>query len=228
MGGIAKAETFGQIIDMAESFGEDDWRQFLREIQYAQPGEFFLFEHAGDRPGRAGRASTPNLANRWQSRRPSKEVTLGYRFSRLVHGLAFTRGKGLYGLMRRSFARWDEQPGLMRPRGLLRGAAVQEICYGCQDCGDCSLPDCAYLCPRHDCSEGARNGPCGGSCGGRCELDDKECLWARVYERLKNYGESETWSNGRSSMYNLRIGEHVVLGQHLPRPRPQRTPHCGR
>jgi methylenetetrahydrofolate reductase (NADPH) len=41
------------------------------------------------------------------------------------------------------------------------------------------------------CSKGSRNGPCGGSANGRCELDDKECFWARVYERLKYFGESE-------------------------------------
>ena len=45
LGGISKAETFGQIIDLAESFGPDDWREFIKEIQFSQPDEFFLFEH---------------------------------------------------------------------------------------------------------------------------------------------------------------------------------------
>ena len=45
LGGMAKAETFGQIIDLAESFGENDWRDFLPEICYSLPDEFFFFEH---------------------------------------------------------------------------------------------------------------------------------------------------------------------------------------
>ena len=45
LGGIAKPEIFGEIIDLAESYGPDDWRDFIREIQFSQPDEFFLFEH---------------------------------------------------------------------------------------------------------------------------------------------------------------------------------------
>ena len=77
--------------------------------------------------------------------------------------------------------------------------------YGCQDCGDCSLPDCAYLCPKNDCSKCGRNGPCGGSADGRCELDDKECFWARIYERLKYYGESETMLDRPVTIYNATL-----------------------
>jgi hypothetical protein len=33
------------IVTLAESYGPDDWRQFIREIQFSRPGEFFLFEH---------------------------------------------------------------------------------------------------------------------------------------------------------------------------------------
>ncbi len=45
LGGIHKAEGFGPIIDLAESYGPDDWRDFLKEIQFSQPDEFFFFEH---------------------------------------------------------------------------------------------------------------------------------------------------------------------------------------
>ena len=77
--------------------------------------------------------------------------------------------------------------------------------YGCRDCGDCSLPDCAYLCPRNSCSKCGRNGPCGGSANGRCELDDKECIWARIYERLKYYGESEKMLDRPVTIYNATL-----------------------
>ena len=34
-----------------------------------------------------------------------------------------------------------------------------------------------------------RNGPCGGTRQGLCEVGEKECIWARAYERLKSVGE---------------------------------------
>ncbi len=40
---------------------------------------------------------------------------------------------------------------------------------------------------------------------GRCELDDKECLWARAYERLKSYGESETMLDRPVTIYNATL-----------------------
>ena len=59
------------------------------------------------------------------------------------------------------------------------------VFYGCRNCGDCSLPETGYLCPMVSCSKGARNGPCGGSVDGQCELQDKECILAWAYERMK-------------------------------------------
>jgi methylenetetrahydrofolate reductase (NADPH) len=55
------------------------------------------------------------------------------------------------------------------------------------------------------CSKHARNGPCGGSCGGQCELLDKDCFWARVYERLKYFGESEKIFSGPEVFYDARL-----------------------
>ena len=191
LGGIMKPETFGKIIDMAESYGPDDWRDFIKEIQFSQPGEFFFFEH--DRHTALSDATRFNpeyLASLKQPHR-SKEAGFAYRISRLVHRLAFTRDRGLFGLMRRLMGRWDKKPGLLGRAALSVERGSKHLLYGCQDCGDCSLPDCAYLCPRFSCSKCGRNGPCGGSADGRCELDDKECFWARIYERLKSYGESE-------------------------------------
>jgi len=62
--------------------------------------------------------------------------------------------------------------------------------FRCKDCGDCSLPDIAYLCPESQCAKNQRNGPCGGTRQGRCEVDGYgDCIWLRAYERLKHDGE---------------------------------------
>jgi len=207
LGGIHKADGFGPVIELAESYGVDDWRMFIREIQYSQPDEFFFFDH--DRA--TGQSDASRISREYLDslKRPpkSKEVNLNYRLSRWVHSVAFTRDKALYPLLKRIFARWDRKPGFLS-RMAYRVERISKLAmYGCQDCGGCSLPDCAYLCPKKYCSKCDRNGPCGGSANGRCELDDKECFWARIYERLKFYGESETMLDHPVTFYNASLKE---------------------
>ena len=205
LGGIAKAETFGRIVDIAESFAEDDWREFIKEIRFSLPGEFFLFEHDPQTclsdPTRFNREYLASL----QRPARSKEVTFNYRLSRLVHRLAFTRDGGLYGFLRRLFGWLDKRQGVLSRAAHAVEHGSKLALYGCRDCGDCSLPDCAYLCPKFSCSKCGRNGPCGGSANGRCERDDKDCIWARAYERLKSYGEAEGMLDGPTVFYNSEL-----------------------
>jgi methylenetetrahydrofolate reductase (NADPH) len=205
LGGIHKADGFGPIIELAESYGENDWREFIKEIQYSQRDEFFFFEH--DSYTGIGDAQRINRDYLDSLRHPkkSKEVNLNYRLSRFVHGLAFTRDKAMYPLMKRIFARLDKKAGFMSRMSHRIERTSKIAMYGCHDCGDCSLPDCAYLCPMQSCSKCGRNGPCGGSVDGRCELEDKECFWARIYERLKYYGESENMLERPVTLYNATL-----------------------
>ena len=68
--------------------------------------------------------------------------------------------------------------------------------FHCRDCGDCSLPEIAYVCPESQCAKNQRNGPCGGTRDGLCEVYDTECIWSEAYERLKAYGEEESMLDG--------------------------------
>jgi methylenetetrahydrofolate reductase (NADPH) len=191
LGGIHKAESFSQIIDLAESYGADDWKEFAKEIQFPKTGEFYLFEQnpqtALGEPGQLNREYLKSLEQ------PLKagDVTLGYQLTRMVHWLAFTPGKRLFPTMQKVYGQLEKKD-CQRTLNMLHRVehASKALLYQCKDCGDCSLPDTAYLCPRGSCSKGARNGPCGGSADGRCELGDKECLWARAYNRLKYYKQS--------------------------------------
>jgi methylenetetrahydrofolate reductase (NADPH) len=205
IGGISKPETFGTIIDMAESFAPDDWREFIKEIRFSQPGEFFLFEHDPQTGLSAPTQINPEYTKSLHNPPRPKQVTMGYRFSRGLHSWFFTRDRGLYGLMQRLFRRWDTKPGLFGRLAFALEKTSKHVAYGCKECGDCSLPDCAFLCPKHACSKSGRNGPCGGSAAGRCELDDKECFWACVYERMKYYGESETMFDRPIVLYNAGL-----------------------
>jgi methylenetetrahydrofolate reductase (NADPH) len=179
LGGLDKPEAFFEVIDLAKSYASDDWQAFYKEIQYNKPGEFYYVQ--------SGSALPKKKVN-------FLDVSLFYRFSRLVHAVAFHRGHGLYPLIKR-FYEFLEKP---KPLRRCAGEVLHQIEYGskfflysCSDCGDCGLPDSAYLCPMNRCSKNQRNGPCGGSFNGRCEADDKDCLWTIVYDRLKHFGEWE-------------------------------------
>jgi methylenetetrahydrofolate reductase (NADPH) len=69
--------------------------------------------------------------------------------------------------------------------------ASKAAMFGCKDCGDCSLPEIAFLCPESQCAKNQRNGPCGGTRDGKCEVAEFECIWARAYDRLKAEGREQ-------------------------------------
>jgi methylenetetrahydrofolate reductase (NADPH) len=115
-------------------------------------------------------------------------VTAAYQLSKLAHATMFARDT--------TFASWGAK-ACARSKNPMLGPAplrlVEEISkavlYRCKDCGDCSLPDIAYLCPESQCAKNQRNGPCGGTREGRCEVDGYgDCIWLRAYERLKHDG----------------------------------------
>ncbi len=203
LGGVHEPEAFGEIIDRAESYDGDAWRAFAKDIQHAAPGEFYLFERdEATGLGDPSRMNRDYLASLERPRRPA-DAGWTYRVSRIVHDLAFTPGARLFPTLQRLYGRL-EAGGHRRTLKVLHGVERQSKAwmYGCKDCGDCSLPDVAYLCPRSACSKAGLNGPCGGSADGRCELDDKECVWARAYERLKCYGESRSMLDGPAVFAN--------------------------
>lgn len=100
----------------------------------------------------------------------------------------FRAGQTLYQIV-------EPSPGLSQ---VLHRAehALKALTFDCRDCGDCSLPEIAYLCPESQCPKNQRNGPCGGTRQGFCEVGDKECIWCRAYDRLKVYGEAEHMLEG--------------------------------
>jgi 5,10-methylenetetrahydrofolate reductase len=212
LGGITKPEVFFELIDRAEKFGENDWKEFAKEIQFANPNEFYLYEAdavtgLGDRarmnPAQSG--INPEYSRSLQNPRKTKQVTLSYRFSRFMHDEIFLPDTTGFRMMKRLYSRWDKKPGFTANIAHQLEKLSKFVLYGCEDCGDCSLPDCTYLCPRHSCSKDCRNGPCGGSHDGICELDDKDCIWARAYDRLKHYHESEQMLKGPTIFYNAAL-----------------------
>ncbi|MDR0704325.1 MAG: methylenetetrahydrofolate reductase C-terminal domain-containing protein [Planctomycetaceae bacterium] len=209
LGGITKPESFFEIIELSNQYSSNDWKQFYHEIQFPQPNEFYLFETDSlTNLSESGLPALNPMLKKLKKPKKTKNINLFYRFSRLVHGLAFHRNHGLYSVMKGVFQFLNRKNLFCRFcfRMIHRiEKDVKHSLYGCTDCGDCGLPDTAYLCPMNCCSKNMRNGPCGGSMQSRCESDDKDCIWTIAYDRLKYFGEVDDFINSPVLIYNAAL-----------------------
>jgi methylenetetrahydrofolate reductase (NADPH) len=189
LAGHLPAADVAKVLDTAAGYAPDDWRAFAKEISYAPQGSFRLF--AGDpATGLATDALHPAYARTLTARArrgARRRASAWYKANRLAHRALFAPGSPGFRAAGRAYGQ-VERLHLGRPLHVLE-QAVKVPLYDCRDCGDCSLPDVAYLCPESQCPKGERNGPCGGSHDGICEVAPKRCVWVRAYERLKPYGE---------------------------------------
>jgi ferredoxin len=63
----------------------------------------------------------------------------------------------------------------------------------CSACGDCVLDEFGGICPVTRCPKSLLNGPCCGSLDGKCEINQTvECVWIKIFERLKLEGRLST------------------------------------
>lgn len=193
LGGHLKLEHYARVLSLADSFGEHDWKDFAREIRFPQKDEFHLFD--GD--PETGLSSTEINPSYLASKTPEAlgalkgRLPLSYKFNRRVHERVFESGSPGFPLGQGFYRRVERSgPGVRKTLHRMEHA-FKIVGFDCRDCGDCSLPDIAYLCPESQCAKNQRNGPCGGTRQGKCEVGEKECIWALAYDRLKAYGEEE-------------------------------------
>jgi len=190
LGGHATAETFFEILDRANGYEGADWRELSRELRFGRASEFYLFESDPD-TGLSSDELNPTYVESKRKRRTDLRVPLSYRFSRRVHQTVFDPDGSLHDAARSLFEKIDAAPRPVGRAAHLVEQAAKVPMFKCRDCGDCSLPDIAYVCPESICAKNQRNGPCGGTRDGICEVYDTECIWSQAYERLKAYGEEE-------------------------------------
>lgn len=189
-GGIEHMADLEAILAIEKTFGPDDWRQFARQIRFSRPGEFFYYAENGQTGLADPTRLHPDYGRSLVERRWNHNVTLGYCFSQWTHHRVFSPDRSAFRVGRRIFARAkdpNQGPYLLR---LIEHASKSAL-FRCQDCGDCSLPNIAFLCPESACGKNQRNGPCGGTRDGRCEVADFACIWARAYDRLKSKGREQ-------------------------------------
>ena len=194
LGGHLKVEDYQRILELTDNFEEHDWKVFAKEIGFSQPDEFYFFE-----PDRASGLSSTEINREYlrsksaDALQPLKQsASLGYKLNRSIHHAIFEEGSTGFAIGKRvSEAVEHAGSGIQRA---LHGAeqALKILTFDCRDCGDCSLPEIAYLCPESQCAKNQRNGPCGGTRQGKCEVGEKDCIWALAYDRLKAFGEEES------------------------------------
>ena len=88
LGGHMPAPTFGEILDLAGRFAEDDWRAFAHEIQFPFEDEFYLFEADPETKLSSDVVNAEYLESK-RRRKTELRVPLKYRFSRRLHAAAF-------------------------------------------------------------------------------------------------------------------------------------------
>ncbi len=189
--GHRNAGEIARILELVDSHPADDWKALVKDVSWGLPAAFHLFERDADG------LPTDQLAKAYArsltplARRASRaKVDPLYRFSRIVHERAFDPGSPGFGVWKKVYEK-VEQYKLDKPVHMLE-QTVKVPMFDCRDCGDCSLPDIAYLCPESHCQKNQRNGPCGGAHDGLCEVPGHTCIWADAYKRLKPYGEELT------------------------------------
>ena len=200
LGGVHSLPAIERIMAFERTFSPDDWKQFAQEINFSRPDEFFYY------PGNPLTGLADPLARSATSKTTkSKHVGPRYYFSTWIHDIMFTPGHAM--------TKWGEKvcrrskdpsqgPRVLRTLEHLSKSAL----YGCQDCGDCSLPDIAFLCPESQCAKNQRNGPCGGTNEGSCEVEGiGDCIWLRAYERLKHEGREQALLNHSPMVQNQKL-----------------------
>jgi methylenetetrahydrofolate reductase (NADPH) len=183
LGGAHNFAPVAKILEIERTFAPDDWKQFAREIAFSRPGEYYHYA----RDPATGLADPSARAPSAGEKRSMGE-RISYRVSKWFHGSMFTRGRVLNDLGAKLCARAKDPAQGPKPLREIERLG-KTVLFRCKDCGDCSLPEIAYLCPESQCAKNQRNGPCGGTRAGRCEVDGfGECIWLRAYERLKRDG----------------------------------------
>ena len=195
LGGHTPAATFGEIVDLAGGFAPDDWRSFVPELRYPFDDEFYFFEPDPDTGLSSDAVSGAYLESK-RRRRTDLRVPFTYRVSRRMHDGVFAPEAPLHPTGRALYRGLEKGPRVARRAAHAAEQAAKVALFGCLDCGDCSLPEIAYVCPESQCAKNQRNGPCGGTREGLCEVYDSECIWSQAYERLKAYGEEESMLDG--------------------------------
>jgi methylenetetrahydrofolate reductase (NADPH) len=168
LGGNHQAESIRWIIRRSEALAPR-WEEFAEELAWAPKNGFYFYETPAAPAKNRGVVSwfLDTMSRLFPVNRPG----------RLRNFLT-----GIFGWI-------DRRPVAARALERIE-YAIKAPLFGCETCGNCVLSYMEYVCPQ-TCPKNMRNGPCGGTLNGRCEVVNKPCIWASVYERAKTTGRMQ-------------------------------------
>ena len=190
IGGFAlKTDDFRFIVDRAAELAPQ-WESFIPEVSFSSKDTYYAFP-----PPKSYSAS--DVDDDPVKHLPPARRVPGYGAAMFAHDRIFERQSLGCRLLTRYYKAVGDRSVLARATHSLE-YQVKLLGFRCRDCGDCALPDMAYLCPQGRCAKQQRNGPCGGSVNGMCEVypDEKPCVWTRVYQRLNGAGKLDEMRTG--------------------------------
>lgn len=215
-----KYEHLKYILDRADELS-GNWRDLVKDVSFGIPGGCYLYE----------RDETTGLnTDEAPSRCPGPRAPLSYKFMKRIHDSFFEPGRLGFRWAQRVCRYIDERPSLARCFYRFE-SVMKDITHRCRECGDCALPEMAFLCPESQCGKYLRNGQCGGSRDGMCEVwPDRPCVWVRIYDCLKSHGAeleirdrtpvARDWKLDRTSSWiNYYLGRDHA---HVPPPPPRK------
>ena len=210
IGGTDKYEDFAAILEKAEELKDSNWLDFVPELTNPAPNEFYYYSQNPETKLSDVKTVNTQITNIKKSNY-SKQVSLGYRFNRLVHTLLFNERSPGFRISRLKYKILEKKSfnGLRR-FAYFNERMIKAGLFNCRECGDCSLPDITYLCPQSQCAKNQRNGPCGGSSNNRCELSErkKDCIWVKAYSRNRYFnGNNAELLSAKPVIKNNKLNE---------------------
>jgi methylenetetrahydrofolate reductase (NADPH) len=166
----------------------ENWADFVDELSFWPDDGYFFYEKDPE--------SGLNLPQAKQEHYRPQYYFVNYEFAKTVHNLAF-RENGLLYKIASKICLYLSETGFASFLANFEHIA-KFLVFGCQNCGDCTLAELAFLCPQSGCAKYMLNGPCGGSRDGWCEVypGKKRCLYVKLHERAKKDGITENWRSG--------------------------------
>ena len=183
IGGIGLTpQVAADILDMAEGY-EATWEDCARELNYGEPGCFYLYEQD------PVTLLNSNVRTKLSPAKKDGGVQKTYKLARVFHKFMFVPEKNAFPYVQKWMYKKEQKHGIHRHHPIEHTG--KSFLFGCMDCGDCGLPSTTYICPMTQCVKCQRNGPCGGSHDGWCEVfpNERYCIWYRAYHRYHRYGE---------------------------------------
>ena len=153
----------------------NDWQNYVKELHFPVSGWKYLFEE----DTKTG-LNTETLV----LPRDEAEFDLAYSMMSFFHAVLFSDKSLLFPVAKKISQITHASPTLEKMVDFFERVSKTAANH-CQECGDCALPEIAFLCPESQCPKGQRNGPCGGSLNQWCEVypEKRYCIWVRAYRR---------------------------------------------